>query len=54
MTVHYNAHVTVLYLACLYDDPEIQTILGPKCAPVGGEPLMSYFRLNESVTAIHT
>ena len=28
-----------LHLACLNNDPETQPILGPKCAPVGGEPL---------------
>ena len=30
--------MTVLHLACLNNDPEIQPFLGPKCAPTGGEP----------------
>ena len=30
--------MTILYLACLNNDPVIQYLLGPKCNPVGGEP----------------
>ena len=30
--------MTILYLACLNNDPVIQSLLGPKCAPAGGEP----------------
>ena len=29
----------ILHLACLNNDPEIQTNMGPKCNSVGGEPL---------------
>ena len=31
--------MTILYLACLNNDPVIQSLLGPKCNPAGGEPL---------------
>ena len=30
----------ILHLACLNNDPEIQPNMGPKCNPVGGEPLI--------------
>ena len=30
--------MTILHLACLNNEPEIYPFLGPKCAPVGGEP----------------
>ena len=33
----------ILHLACLNNDPEIQPNMGPKCNPVGGEPLMFNF-----------
>ena len=32
----------ILHLACLNNDPEIQPNMGPKCNPVGGEPLMQF------------
>ena len=38
MILYNNAHMTILYLAYLNDDPEKKLFLGPKCAPVGGEP----------------
>ena len=28
----------ILHQACLNNGPEFQSFLGPKCAPVGGEP----------------
>ena len=37
----------ILHLVCLNDDPEIPPNMGPKCNPVGGEPLnqdLSLFR----------
>ena len=30
----------ILHLVSLNNDPEIQPNMGPKCNPVGGEPLM--------------
>ena len=30
--------MTILYLACLNNDPVLLSLLGPKCNPVGGEP----------------
>ena len=38
MTLKYNTQMEILHLACLNNNPEIQLYLGPKCAPVGGEP----------------
>ena len=37
----------ILHLSCLNNDPEIQPYLGPKCAPVGGEPLIHHNLSNE-------
>ena len=37
--------MTILYLACLNNDPVIYSLLGPKCNPAGGEPLRAYFQL---------
>ena len=42
MTPYNNAHLTILYLGCLNDDPETQFLLVLKCAPVGGEPRIGY------------
>ena len=35
----------ILHLACLNNDPEIQPNMGPKCNPVGGEPLNRAFHI---------
>ena len=45
MTLQYITQMEILYLACLNNDPEIQPNMGPKCNPVGGEPLMSALKV---------
>ena len=39
----------ILHLACLNNDPEIQTNMSPKCNPVGGEPLSKKKYLPNSI-----
>ena len=38
MTPCNNAHMAILYLGCLNDDPETQSLLGLKCAQFGRVP----------------
>ena len=33
--------MTILHLACLNNDPEMQSNMGLKCNPVSGEPLIN-------------
>ena len=46
--------MTIVYLACLNNEPVIQSLLGPKCNPVGGEPLilMEYSFIGLKITNI--
>ena len=37
--------MTFLYLACLNNDPLMQSLLGPKCNPVCGEPHIEFHKL---------
>ena len=36
--------MAILYLACFNNDPVIQSLLGPKCNPVGEEPDTLYLK----------